>query len=135
MGAGDNKASRKKNAIQWMINELNSHNDVKIYDHGSHRRDIMHVSDVCRALKLVMEKGETNQIYNIGSGKPTTVAEIMNFAKDYTKSRGQLINIDPPEFHNNVQTQHFWMDTTKLKSLGFEPQISNESIVKELCIQ
>ena len=135
MGAGDGKASRKKNAIQWMINELNSHNDVKIYDHGSHRRDIMHVSDVCRALKLVMEKGETNQIYNIGSGKPTTVAEIMNFAKDYTKSRGQLVNIDPPEFHNNVQTQHFWMDTTKLKSLGFEPQVSNESIVKELCIQ
>ena len=82
-----------------------------------------------------MEKGETNQIYNIGSGNPTTVAEIMNFAKDYSKSRGHLINIDPPEFHNNVQTQHFWMDTTKLKSLGFEPQVTNESIVKELCIQ
>ena len=135
MGAGDKKASRKKNAIQWMIEELKNDRDVKIYDHGSHTRDIMHVSDVCRAIKLVIDKGEKNEIYNIGSGVPSTVAEFMHHAKDLTRSRGQLINIDPPEFHKNVQTQNFWMDTTKLKSLGFEPHVSNEFIVKDLCIQ
>jgi len=59
----------------------------------------------------------------------------MHHAKDLTKSRGELINIDPPEFHKNVQTQNFWMDTTKLRSLGFEPHVSNEFIVKDLCIQ
>lgn len=133
MGSGDKKASRKKNAMQWMINELVEHRDVKMYDNGSHIRDVMHVSDVCRAIKLVMEKGEVNEIYNIGSGKPTTVSEMMHLAKQYSNSRGKLISIDPPEFHNNVQTQNFYLDTTKLRSLGFEQHLTNEFIVNDLC--
>ena len=133
MGSGDKKASRKKNAMQWMINELVEHRDVKMYDNGSHIRDVMHVSDVCRAIKLVMDKGEVNEIYNIGSGKPTTVSEMMHLAKQYSRSRGKLISIDPPEFHNNVQTQNFYLDTTKLKSLGFEQHLTNEFIVNDLC--
>ena len=134
MGPGDRKASRKKNAIQWMIDELKADRDVKLYDHGSHCRDIMHVDDVCRAIKLVMDKGELNQIYNIGSGNPTSVSEIMSLAKHYSRSRGELLNMEPPEFHKNVQTQNFWMDTTKLKLLGFEQHLTNEYIVKDLCI-
>ena len=133
MGSGDKKASRKKNAMQWMINELVEHRDVKMYDNGSHCRDIMHVDDVCRAIKLVMDKGQVNEIYNIGSGKPTTVSEMMHLAKQYSRSRGKLISIDPPEFHNNVQTQNFYLDTTKLKSLGFEQHLTNEFIVNDLC--
>ena len=134
MGEGDTKASKKKNAIQWMVNELKADRDIKVYDHGSHCRDIMHVEDVCRAIKLVMDKGNLNEIYNIGSGKPTKVSEIVELAKIFTRSRGNIINIDPPEFHNNVQTQHFWLDTTKLKNLGFAQHITNEFIVKDLCI-
>ena len=133
MGSGDKKASRKKNAMQWMINELVEHRDVKMYDNGSHIRDVMHVGDVCRAIKLVMDKGKVNEIYNIGSGKPTTVSEMMHLAKQYSRSRGKLISIDPPEFHNNVQTQNFYLDTTKLKSLGFEQHLTNEFIVNDLC--
>ncbi len=135
MGPGDHKASRKKNAIQWMIDELKADRDVKLYDNGSHCRDLMHVEDVCRAIKLVMDKGELNQIYNIGSGNPTSVSEIMSLAKHYSRSRGELLSMEPPEFHKNVQTQNFWMDTTKLKDLGFEQHITNEFMVKDLCIQ
>ena len=134
MGPGDRKANRKKNAIQWMINELKADRDVKMYDNGSHCRDIMHVDDVCRAIKLVMDKGELNETYNIGSGIPTTVSEIMSLAKHFTRSRGELLNMEPPEFHKNVQTQNFWMDTTKLKELGFAQHITNEFLVKDLCI-
>ena len=134
MGPGDRKANRKKNAIQWMINELKADRDVKMYDNGSHCRDIMHVDDVCRAIKLVMDKGELNETYNIGSGNPTSVSEIMSLAKHFTRSRGELLNMEPPEFHKNVQTQNFWMDTTKLKELGFAQHITNEFLVKDLCI-
>ena len=134
MGEGDHNASRKKNAIQWMVNELKQDRDIKVYDKGSHQRDVMHVKDVCRAMKLVMDKGKLNEIYNIGSGEPTRVSEIVELAKHFTRSRGKIISIDPPEFHNNVQTQHFWLDTTKLKSLGFAQHITNEFIVKDLCI-
>lgn len=134
LGAGDDKATRKKNAITWMINELKEGRDIQLYNYGSHCRDVMHVQDVCRAIKLVMDEGETNQIYNIGSGKPTTVSEIVNLAKHYIKSPGNITNMEPPEFHKTVQTQNFWLDTSKLKNLGFEPKLSLEFIVKDLCL-
>ena len=134
MGPNDPKASRKKNAIQWMINELKADRDVSLYDNGSHTRDIMHVDDVCRAIKLVMDKGDINSTYNIGSGRPTSVGEIITLAEHYTRTRGRVLNMEPPEFHKNVQTQNFWMDTSKLKLLGFTQHITNEFLVKDLCI-
>lgn len=134
LGAGDQKASRKKNAITWLIDELKLDHDIKLYNHGAHCRDVMHVQDVCRAIKLVMDKGEVNQIYNIGSGKPTSVGEIVHLANHYIKSKGKIENMEPPVFHKNVQTENFWMDTKKLKSLGFEPKLDLEFIVKDLCL-
>ena len=134
MGEGDKKTSRKKNAITWMIKELKQDRDIKIYDNGSHIRDIMHVNDVCRAIKLVMDKGDVNEIYNIGSGKPTTVKEMIDLAKHYTRTRGNIINVEPPQFHKDVQKKDFYLDTSKLQSLGFEQHISNDFIVKDLCI-
>ena len=134
MGVGDTKASKKKNAIQYMINELKNNRDINIYDHGSHQRDVMHVDDVCRAIHLVTTHGELNEIYNIGSGKPTAVGQLIDTAIKYTNTTGQVHNIEPPEFHNNVQTRNFWLDTTKLQDLGFRQAVSNESIVHELCL-
>lgn len=130
----DHNATRQKNALCWMINELKAGRDIQLYDNGSHSRDIMHVDDVCRAIWTVMEKGDLNEIYNIGSGKPTTVSEIISLADHYIKSRGKITSMDPPQFHKDVQCRDFWLDTTKLKSLGFEQHITNEFIVKDLCL-
>lgn len=134
LGSGDQKASRKKNAITWLVNELKLNHDIKLYNYGNNCRDVMHVQDVCRAIKLVMDKGETNQIYNIGSGKPTSVGEIINLANHYLKSKGKIENMEPPKFHKDVQRENFWMDTRKLKSLGFEQKLDLEFIVKDLCL-
>jgi nucleoside-diphosphate-sugar epimerase len=134
LGAGDQKASKKKNAITWMIDELKLDHDIYLYDQGSNCRDVMHVQDVCSAIKLICDNGEYNQIYNIGSGKPTTIGEIITLAKHYLKSKSKINYIDPPKFHNNVQTKNFWMNTKKLKSLGFEQKLSLEFIIKDLCL-
>jgi nucleoside-diphosphate-sugar epimerase len=134
MGVGDTKASKKKNAIQYMINELVNDRDIDIYDNGSHQRDVMHVDDVCRAIHLTITHGELNEIYNIGSGKPTAVRQLIDTAIKYTNTKGKVHNIEPPEFHKNVQTRNFWLDTTKLQDLGFRQAVSNESIVHELCL-
>ena len=134
LGSGDQKASRKKNAISWLVDELKLNHDIHLYDNGSHCRDVLHVQDVCRAIKLICDKGNLNEIYNVGSGNPTQIGEIIHLAKHYLKSKSNIGNIDTPKFHNKVQTRNFWMDTKKLKSLGFEPKLSLEFIVKDLCL-
>jgi nucleoside-diphosphate-sugar epimerase len=132
-GVGDSKTSKKKNAIQHMINLLRENEDVSLYEKGTPNRDVMHKDDVCRAINLVVESGELNQIYNIGSGHPTQIHDIISLAKTHLNSESKIKSVETPEFHKIVQTKHFWMDTTKLKQLGFEQQISLEEGIKSLC--
>ena len=93
----------------------------------------MHINDPCRAIELVCRNGNLNEIYNIGSGQPTPISAIIQTAKEYLNCASNIKNKETPEFHKNVQTKDFWMDTTKLKRLGFTREISNEQIIQELC--
>lgn len=132
-GNGDQKVSKKKNAIQYMINLLKEDKDVSLYDNGLHIRDMLHVDDICRAINLVLEKGNINDIYNIGSGQPTQICDIITIAKTFLNSKSEIKSIDPPEFHKIVQATDFWMDTSKLKELGFEQKITLEQGIESLC--
>jgi len=134
LGSGDQKASKKKNAITWLVNQLKLSHDIDLYDGGIHCRDVLHVTDVCRAIKLIMEKGELNEIYNVGSGKPTSINEIVSLSKHYLKSKSKVNSIDSPKFHSQVQTENFWMDTKKLQSLGFSQSVPLDLIVRDLCL-
>jgi nucleoside-diphosphate-sugar epimerase len=82
---------------------------------------------------LVCDRGNLNEIYNIGSGQSTTVSAIIELAKEYLGSTSNIQSKEAPEFHKIVQAKDFWMDTTKLKRLGFTQEISNEQIIRELC--
>ena len=75
-----------------------------------------------------------NEIYNIGSGKETSVKEVLDLASEICNYRGNLISIDTPDFHKVVQgLQHFCLDTSKLDQLGFSPMYDTKDIVRELC--
>ena len=39
-----------------MIDKMKKDEDIDVYDEGTPIRDVMHVKDVCRALRLVMDK-------------------------------------------------------------------------------
>jgi nucleoside-diphosphate-sugar epimerase len=133
LGSGDGKVSAKKNALTYMVDCLKKDEDVFLYDEGTPVRDVMHVTDVCRAIDLVCREGKLNEIYNIGSGQPTCVGDIISSARTYLNSSSEIKSKPAPEFHQIVQTKDFWMDTTKLCELGFEQLISNDLIIKELC--
>lgn len=42
------------------------------------RRDFTHVRDVVRAYRLIAEKGQTGEVYNVGSGKTYSAGEILD---------------------------------------------------------
>lgn len=132
-GVDDKKVSKKKNAIQYMINLLKEDKDVFLYDEGKPVRDLLYIDDVCRAIEIVLEKGEVNQIYNIGSGVPIKIKSIIELSKQILNSKSEIKFIDSPFFHKIVQSKDFWMDTTKLKSLGFQQKTSLMEGLHILC--
>lgn len=132
VGRGDPKASLKKNALQHLINELKANRDINIYDNGNMYRDYIHVSDVAKALSLVLDKGSINEIYNIGNGKPIKFKTIIDYAYKKVASKSLMHNIEPPTFHKIVQVHSMFMNTEKLRALGYKPMFTMEQIVDDM---
>jgi len=132
IGEGDTKISKKKNALQFFVKEIVRNRDVDLYYGGDVYRDYIYVDDVCRAINLILQKGELNTIYNIGSGKPYKFLDMINFAIDYAKSKSKINDIPATRFHNIVQVRNSYLDVQKLKSLGFEPKYDINSAIMQL---
>lgn len=123
VGVADHKISAKKNAIQYMVGRIKNGESINLYDNGTHTRDYIDVEDVARGIQLVVEKGNYNEIYNVGNGEPVRIGDVINYAVQATNSTSEIIPVEPTHLHNVVQSQHFYADTTKLKNLGYVRQV------------
>jgi len=123
-GTKDTKASKKKNAFVHLIKEVSRGRDIELYNNGEDIRDFLHVSDACDAINLIVNKGDLNEIYNIGSGQPRTFIETMNYAREKSGLNSKFKFINPPEFHEIVQIKDMYLNISKLKNLGFKQKIS-----------
>ena len=132
LGEGDKKISRKKNALQFLINEAVNNRELHLYYGGEVLRDYIYVDDVCSAIKFCIEKSPSNQIINIGNGTPYKFLDIIEKTIEKTKSSSIIINIEPSVFHNIVQVRHSYLNINKLKSYGFKPKYNMDNIIDKL---
>lgn len=129
----DKTISSKKNVLGFLIELMKENKPITLYDNGMQLRDYMHVTDVCRALKLVMDSGNVNEIYNIASGTALPFKEIIEMVKKNLGSKSELLSIDTPKFNQIAQAKNFALNVDKLKSLGFEQRISLQNGLQSLC--
>lgn len=134
IGIEDKKVSPKKNALQWMVRELAQGRDVHLYDSDG-IRDFIDVRDCVRAIDLVLEKGELNTIYNIANGEGLRISDLLKAANSATKFVGTIKRKPVPEFHKKVQTPTMWLDTTKLKKLGYIKEHDIKTAIEEIALR
>lgn len=130
IGGYDKKASKEKNALTFMIKELQKGNTIQLYDGGMIYRDYIHNNDVSKAINLILDKGSINSIYNISNGIPYLIKDILQIALSNILAPGQINTIDIPEFHKTVQAHNMWMNNDKLINLGYKPDYTIEDAVK-----
>ena len=132
LGKQDKKVSKKKNAIQYMIGQVLRNETVSLYDGGTSYRDCIHVDDACQAINLILEKGNLNEIYNIGNGVPVNIFDVISYAISKSGSTSKMENIKTAEFHKIVQTTNMVLDVSKIKSLGYIPKYDKYRIIDSL---
>lgn len=91
------------------------------------KADFSHVKDVCNAYLTLMEKGESGEVYNVGSGVPHSIKELLDTLLSFSNVKVE-IRTDKERFR---PTEVFYADVTKLKSLGWKPEHSFEDMLKE----
>jgi dTDP-glucose 4,6-dehydratase len=86
---------------------------LPLYGDGLQVRDWLHVEDHCRALDLLLEGGETGEIYNIGTGRERTNLEVARTVLELLGKPQSLITFveDRP-----AHDRRYALDCTKLNS-------------------
>jgi nucleoside-diphosphate-sugar epimerase len=123
-GNGDSRASKKKNALQYLIEEIKAGRDVNVYEGGDFLRDYIDVRDVVRAIDLIIKSHPDGTIINVGTGNPTKFGDLLERAKTVFASESRLIPIVTPDFHRKVQVKDAYLDVSTLAEIGFIPRYS-----------
>ena len=96
----------------------------------SARRDFTDVRDVVRAYVLLMEKGETGAVYNVGRGEAVAVREMLDM----------ILSLSPREIRVEVDESRFRpidaplnvADTRRLReATGWTPEIPLRDTVRD----
>ena len=137
-GPNDNFALESSHVFPAMIRKLDdakNNNDVYV-DHdaggptewtppvvlwgdGSPMREFLHVDDLAEACYTCMERYDSREIINVGTGEDVTIKELAETIKDVVGFIGGITwDISKPN-----GTPRKVMNVDKMKSLGWEPKI------------
>ena len=97
---------------------------IPVYGDGLQVRDWIHVTDNCRALLAVLERGRTGQTYHMGGGNPLANIDVLRLLlKILGKPESLLTTVTDRLGHDRRYAVDF-SETTK--ELGWQPEISFE---------
>jgi dTDP-L-rhamnose 4-epimerase len=121
-GAGQALSNPYTGVLANFASRLASREPPTIFEDGEQRRDFVHVRDVARAFRLAYERPEAaGQIFNIGSGRAYTIAEV---ARLLARAMG-MPELEPEILgrSRSGDIRNCFADIGKARRLlGFEPQ-------------
>lgn len=132
LGNSDGKISKKKNALQYLINEMKQNNPINLYDDGNFYRDFIHVDDVVDGIKYIMDHGDIGEIYNLGNGTAVLFKNIISYTHHKLNSKSPIGVMNATKFHDIVQVKSMYLNTDKLNKLGFYPKKSIYQIIDSI---
>ena len=102
---------------------------LPMYSSTQNKREWLHVRDHCRAIDLVLARGEPGATYNVGSGVEASIEEIADRVLELTGKPESLKTIVPDRPGHD---RRYLLDSSKLRrELGWEPEIGFEDGLRE----
>lgn len=115
--------------IPLMIANAMEDKDLPVYGDGLHVRDWIYVIDHCRAADVVLRKGRTGEVYNIGSMYDVPNLEVVKKILALLGKPESLITFvkDRPG-----HDRRYAMDATKIRDeLGWKPAFSFDAAIQK----
>lgn len=103
---------------------------IPLYEDGLMRRDFIFITDVARALNAAMHEPRADgDIYDIGYGKPTTIADVANLiAAHYGAPAPHVCGK-----YRNGDVRHAGCEVTRAEAIGWRPEVELADGINQLC--
>ena len=130
-GINDNFDLENSHVLPAMIRKFYEaamlrHGKVTLWGDGSAMREFLHVDDLVEALIICMDKYDSDDIINIGTGEDVTIKELAETVAKVIDFR-RTIEWDTSKPNG---TPRKVLNVDKIKSLGWEPKISLKDGIK-----
>lgn len=101
---------------------------IPLYGDGQNVRDWLYVDDHCRAIDLILHKGENGEIYNVGAGNEISnlymAKQILSILE---KEDSQISFVEDRKGHD----RRYSVNTQKIMKLGWQPQVPFEKGLRQ----
>lgn len=139
-GPGDNYHPENSHVIPGMIRKIHDARDdighdlggpyyrgVRLWGDGSPMREFLYVDDLADACILLMKTYNEEEPINIGSGKEISI-------KDLAEVIASVVGLERENIHWDTSkpngTMRKVMDVSKIKELGWKPQVSFDNGIR-----
>ena len=117
---GPGMSRRDERVLPRFLRSIQKGEPLTIYGNGSQQRTFLYIEDLIQALLLVIEEGETGEVYNIGGTEPVSIRDLASLVIAMT-SHSTGVQFLP---HFTEDHSQRLPDTAKLAALGWRQQVS-----------
>jgi len=105
---------------------INNSKTVTVWGTGKPRREFLHVDDLSKAIILCLEKYDSDEHINIGTGADLTISMLANKIAELSGFKGEIIW----DLSQSDGTPQKVLDIQKISNLGWKPTITLEQGIK-----
>ncbi|KPK98558.1 MAG: dTDP-glucose 4,6-dehydratase [Omnitrophica WOR_2 bacterium SM23_72] len=113
--------------IPLAILRASNNEKIPLYAKGKNAREWLFVSDCVKAILLILEKGKTGEVYNVGSGQERKNIEVAKaILKNLSRPKSSIKFVKDRPGHD----LRYSLDSNKLKRLGWKAKIKFREGIK-----
>lgn len=124
-GPGDNFDLQSSHVLPALVRKMHDAkvsgaSEVTLWGTGTARREFLHVEDLARACRFLIEEYNAPEIINVGWGEDVTIRELAGIVREVVGFGGELVfDITKPD-----GTPRKLLDVSRIKALGWQPHVS-----------
>ena len=133
-GPGDNFDLQTSHVLPALIRKVHEAKtagapEVVVWGTGTPRREFLHVHDLARACRFLLEHYDSPEIVNVGTGEDVTIRELAELICETLDYRGSLVfDSTKPD-----GTPRKLLDVSRLHSLGWHAEIPLPEGIRQTC--